>query len=172
MHFADRFSEDDAASMLNVIDVALMQQQAVPAHSEPAGSTAMDVELKAASQNVKSAPQSELEALQQQQQELQEEARRLELRQQEVQAADLPRNDLPSNTSGHDECAKNVLASGIPPKCSTIDLFAAPGEVAQPAAETYPRPDSSRGSKPRGRPGRTATAKRRAPSRRKRVLDD
>ncbi|KAL8272682.1 hypothetical protein Esti_003386 [Eimeria stiedai] len=170
---SNRFTEGDAAAMLNLIDLALVQQQALPPLPEPTAVAAG--EPRDHLENGGDAAQIELEALRQQQQELQEEARRLELQQQQVQAANEQGEDRPplpsqreENTAQHSGQAENTQEPS-----SSLDLFAPPEEVRQPGADGTSLPQNRpTETKARGRGGRTPTAKRRAPSRRKRMLDD
>lgn len=175
---SSRFTEEDAAAMLNLIDLALVQQQALPPQPESGTAAAMDIEQQGDLQNPDGAAPSELEALRQQQEELQEEARQLELQQQQVQheaaqTAGWP-HDRRIASSGHEPAKQEgaAPADDHAESASSVDLFPPPNEPRRPTDETGSAIELVRETKPRGKPGRTATAKRRAPSRRKRVLDD
>lgn len=181
-----RFTEDDAAAMLNLIDLALVQQQALPPLPESGTAAAMDIEQQDIEQqghpqNPDATATSELEALRQQQQELQEEARQLELRQQQVQqeaaqTAGWLQDDQRIGSSGREPDSKQegaAPADGNAECPSSVDLFAPANESRRPSMDgAGSAVEIPRETKPRGKPGRTVTAKRRAPSRRKRVLDD
>lgn len=160
-----RFTEDDASTMLSLIDLALVQQQALPSLPEPAKTTVMNVELQDDAQNIRGTTSAEVEVLQRQQEDLQEEARQLDLQQQQVQAAALPPDDQPA--SCHEEPTRQAAKANNSPECS-LDLFAPPELADQPAAEGT----SAKEKKLRSKAGQTAIAKRKAPSRKKRVLDD
>ncbi|KAL8450786.1 hypothetical protein Emag_003074 [Eimeria magna] len=179
---SNRFTEDDAAAMLSLIDLALVQQQALPPLPEPTAVAAVDVEPRDHLGSGDDAAQMEMEALREQQHELQEEAKRLELQQRQVQAASEqgearpPSHEArpPSQSPSEKGTAPDAAQAENPPEPSPLlDLFASPEELRQRAADgASPAQNPPTQTKARGRGGRTPTAKRRAPSRRKRVLDD
>ncbi|KAL8454575.1 hypothetical protein Emed_000296 [Eimeria media] len=171
---SNRFTEDDAAAMLNLIDLALVQQQALPPLPEPPAVAAV-VEPQDHSGSGDDAAKMEMEALRQQQQELQEEAKRLELQQRQAQAASEQEEAQPPPQSSCEKGTTQESGQGETSQeaSSLLDLFASPEELKQSAADgATPVQNSPRETKARGRGGRTPAAKRRAPSRRKRVLDD
>ncbi|KAL8431403.1 hypothetical protein Efla_001758 [Eimeria flavescens] len=171
---ATRFTEEDAALMLNLINISLVQQQALLPLPEPAAPTAMDVEERGQVHGGSGTPPSELDALRKQQEELQEEARQLQLQRQQAQAASWSGDDGQPATSERQEHSMQDAAPadsvpGVPP---SLDLFASPEEAKILVSEEASAQDTPKGAKPRGRGGRTPAAKRRPSSRRKRVLDD
>ncbi|KAL8435670.1 hypothetical protein ACSSS7_002331 [Eimeria intestinalis] len=172
---SNRFTEDDAAAMLKLIDLALVQQQALPPLPEPTAVAAMDVDPRNLPRHGADAAQIEMDALRQQQQELQEEARQLELQQQQVQVASEQVEDWPPPPSPREKgtTQDSGQADNTQEPSSLFDIFAPPEEAKQPAADgPSPPQNTPTAAKARGRGGRTPSAKRRAPSRRKRVLDD
>lgn len=182
LHAAFRFTEEDAAAMLHLIDLALVQQQPLPPAPEPAREEAapMAVDAQADPQEASAPAAAEFQALQLQHEELEDEARELGAQQHQVQLEANETVGSPANSqltvrkdNGNDEQHNSSSAANACLGVSdTLDLFAPAEAASEPGACKAGSADATpKEAKPRAKAVRGA-AKRRPVSRRKRVIDD
>ncbi|CDJ41322.1 hypothetical protein, conserved [Eimeria tenella] len=178
----NRFTEEDAAAMLHLIDLALVQQQPLPPAPEPAREEAapMAVDAQADPQEASAPAAAEFQALQLQHEELEDEARELGAQQHQVQLEANETVGSPANSqltvrkdNGNDEQHNSSSAANACLGVSdTLDLFAPAEAASEPGACKAGSADATpKEAKPRAKAVRGA-AKRRPVSRRKRVIDD
>ncbi|CDI83179.1 hypothetical protein, conserved [Eimeria praecox] len=193
-----RFTEDDAAEMLGLIDLALMQQQPLPPLPECATNraaptdvadraTPMEVDSQAESKKA-AYSSSEPEEVHQTQSEAQSGVRGMQLQEQQTQKdanhsiglrKDAEPDEAKGNASeGHQDQQSPV--NNCQQRSELVDLFAPAEQAVHSPAEQAVMPagqdagcgdNTSKEAKPRGRAVRGA-AKRRPVSRRRRIIDD